>query len=459
MKPKDQIQKKTGHLTRRGFLGIGGMAIAGASLPAAVWGASAKGENSEPEKPAIRQTRVLGRTGFKVSDIGMGCAQIKESNLVRYAYDLGVNYFDTAESYGQGLSETNIGKAMPFMDRGKIFITTKIGLKNDDTQESFLSRFSKCQERLNTPYIDALLIPGATTAGQLKNQVFHDGVQRLKADGRLKYAGVSCHGPRGMFGDSMEKVLLSAVEDSRFDIMLLTYNFLNSEEAEKVLDACKKKNIGTTAMKTAPGKIKEIPDFDPENPTKEYEQRIKMMMTFGLKREGAVQMVRQMVESEKMAREQTKPFLAKYGLKTEEQLWAASIKWVRRNPDMHTVCVTMSDFDTIDRAVALSGKELSQTQQAFLHDYENAMGWTYCRHGCNQCAGSCRFAMPVSTIMRYVYYFEQGYEKHAMDKYASIKGDSAMACAGCDAPCEGSCPHGVKIRSNLLNAHALLSIA
>jgi len=458
MKPKDRIQKKTGHLTRRGFLGIGGMAIAGASLPAAVWGASTREKEGEAEKPSIRQTRVLGRTGFKASDIGMGCAQIKEGNLVRYAYDRGVNYFDTAESYGNGSSEANIGKAMPFMDRGKIFITTKIGLKNDETQESFINRFAKCQERLNTPYIDALLIPGATTAGQLKNQVFHDGVKRLKADGRLKYAGVACHGPRGMFGDSLEKVLLSAVDDGRFDILLMTYNFLNSAEAEKVLDACKAKNIATTAMKTTPGKIKEIPDFDPENPSKEQEERIKMMMTFGLKREGAVQMVKQMIDSEKVAREQTKPFLAKYGIKTEEQLWEASIKWVRRNSDMNTVCVTMSDFDTIDKAVALSGKDLSDTQLAFLRDYENAMGWTYCRHGCNQCAGSCRSAMPVSTIMRYVYYYEQGYEKHAMDKYASLKSGDAITCAGCNAPCEGSCPYGVKIRSNLLNAHAMLTL-
>ena len=123
MKPKDQIKKRTGHLTRRGFLGIGGMAIAGASLPSAVWGVSTQGGNGEPEKPIIRETRVLGRTGFAASDIGMGCSPVTESNLVRYAYDRGVNYFDTSESYGKGLSETSIGKALPFMEREKIFIT------------------------------------------------------------------------------------------------------------------------------------------------------------------------------------------------------------------------------------------------------------------------------------------------------------------------------------------------
>jgi len=424
----------------------------------AVWGVASQGGNGEPEKPTIRKTRVLGRTGFAVSDIGMGCSPVRESNLVRYAYDRGVNYFDTSESYGNGMSETSIGKAIPFMEREKIFITTKLGLKAEDTDKSLLDRFVKCQERLNTPYVDALLIAGATTAGQLKQKAFHDVVKRLKVDGRLKYAGVACHGPRRMHDDSMEKVLLSAVEDGRFDIMLLTYNFLNSAEGEKVLNACKKKNIGTTAMKTTPGKIKEIPGFDPENPSKAYEERIEMMMSFGLKREQAVQMVRQMVEMEKAAREQTKPFLSKYGLKTDEQLWEASIKWVLRNPDMHTVCVSMADFDKVDKAVSLSGKHLTGKQQVFLRDYDKSFGWSYCRHGCSRCTGSCKFAMPVSTVMRYAYYYEQGYEKLAMEKYASLKTGNAMTCAGCDAPCEGSCPHGVMIRSNLLNAHAMLTL-
>jgi predicted aldo/keto reductase-like oxidoreductase len=460
MKPKDRMKKETGHLTRRSFLGIGGMAIAGASLSSVVGCATPQAGEKTPEKPGIKETRILGRTGFAASDISMGCAQIKDSNLVRYAYDRGINYFDTAATYGNGLSETCIGKALPFMDRKKVFITTKLGLKDDDTKQRHLETFAKCQERLNTPYVDALLIAGATSTEQIKQKAFHDAVKQLKADGRLKYAGISCHGPRGMYGDSMEKVLLSGADDGRFDIFLLTYNFLNKEEAEKVLKACKTKNIATTAMKTTPGRIKEVPDFDPENPGEEYEGRVKMIMTIGrMNRERAIAMVKQMIAQEKVAREQTKPFLVKYGIKTEEQLWEASIKWVRANADMQTVCVSMSDFEKVDKSLALSGKNLSQKEEAFLRDYERAFSRSYCRHGCSQCSGSCLYAMPVSTIMRYAYYYEQGYEKHAMGKYAALKNGNSIACAGCDAPCEGSCPHGVMIQSNLLNAHAMLTLA
>ena len=458
MKPSEHAKEGRGKVTRRQFMGIGGMAIAGASLPTTALGASSQGKSADPEKPGIRETRILGRTGFAASDIGMGASSAKESNLIRYAYDRGVNYFDTAANYGNGASETSIGKAMPFMDRKKVFISTKIDIANDDTEESLLDKFAKSQERLNTPYIDALLIGGVTNVNQLYNEAFHAAVGRLRADGRLKHAGVACHGPRGR-GDSMEKVLVTAVDDGRFDLMLLLYNFLNKEEGEKVLAACKEKNIGTTAMKTTPGKIKEIPTFDPESPSKEHEERIQMMMSFGMSREDAIQMVAVMVESDMVAREQTKPFLAKYGLRTEDQLWEASIKWVRQNPDMHSVCVSMTDFDRVDKAVSLSGESLTSEQQAFLRDYERKLSWSYCRHGCSQCSGVCEYALPVSTIMRYAYYYEQGYEKLAMEKYASLKENNAMKCAGCTESCQGSCPYGVMIRSNLLNAHTLLTLA
>ena len=59
------------------------------------------------------------------------------------------------------------------------------------------------------------------------------------------------------------------LEDGRFDLMLMAYNFMNRDRGNRVLAACKKKNIGTTAMKTKPGTI-EIDPFDPENPSEVY---------------------------------------------------------------------------------------------------------------------------------------------------------------------------------------------
>ena len=109
---------------------------------------------------------------------------------------------------------------------------------------------------LETPALfdgfQVLCIPGGFSYGDdvaagriLANQMAHhlaEEMTRFKAEGKLKYAGVSSHGPRGS-GDSMERVLCAAAEDGRFDLMLLVYNFMNREAGEKILKACKKNNV------------------------------------------------------------------------------------------------------------------------------------------------------------------------------------------------------------------------
>ncbi len=188
----------------------------------------------------IRQFRLLGRTNFKVSDISFG-GSFSDSNVVRYGYDRGINFFDTAETYGNGESERKIGEAMKHMDRKKIFIVTKLQVKKEEKKASILARFAKCQQRLKTDYVDALYLHGPSDAGMVKHQAFHAAAKKLKADGHIRHIGISSHGPRNDKQDSMEKVLLAAVEDGRFDLMLLSYNFLNREEGERVLWACREK--------------------------------------------------------------------------------------------------------------------------------------------------------------------------------------------------------------------------
>ena len=53
----------------------------------------------------------------------------------------------------------------------------------------------------------------------------------------------------------MEKVVLAAVEDGRFDVGLFVYNFLQKEQGEKIIEACQKNKVGVTLMKTNPVKV------------------------------------------------------------------------------------------------------------------------------------------------------------------------------------------------------------
>lgn len=83
----------------------------------------------------------------------------------------------------------------------------------------------------------------------------------------------------------------------------------------------------------------------------------------------------------------------------------------------------------------------------------------FCRQDCSKCHGSCPHGVPVSRIMRYSYYYElQGYEKHAMQKYAELETANGSACENCNAPCTGACPHELDVQQQLLKAHSLLTL-
>jgi predicted aldo/keto reductase-like oxidoreductase len=158
--------------------------------------------------------------------------------------------------------------------------------------------------------------------------------------------------------------------------------------------------------------------------------------------------------------EQAKPFIEKHGPKSNEELRQMAIKWVLGNDDMHTVCVRMQNFDHIDTMVPLSGTSLSRADLGILRDWEQAYGSQYCRHGCTACASACPNGVPVSTIMRYAYYFHaHGREKYAMGKYAALQGPKATACIGCNGPCLAACPHGINAPAHLAKAHSLLTFA
>ncbi|MFZ0255070.1 MAG: aldo/keto reductase, partial [Gammaproteobacteria bacterium] len=93
-------------IDRRDFLRLG----TGAAFGLAAGAQSSP--NSASAAARIRQYVRLGRTGFKISDIGFGSASSSDPALVRYALDRGVNYFDTAESYRFGYSEEAMGAAL-----------------------------------------------------------------------------------------------------------------------------------------------------------------------------------------------------------------------------------------------------------------------------------------------------------------------------------------------------------
>ncbi len=395
------------------------------------------------ESPKIREYRTLGRTGFQVSDLS--CGFIMDEGVIRAAYESGMNYFDTAEDYPG--HHRVLAKVIKTMDRKKVFITTKLEATKGETKEGFLKRARKALEELQTEYVDCLMMHCPEKAETLKDQGFHAAMAELKAGGRVRHVGVSQHGTF-WFRDpeeTMEKILLAAADDGRFDVFLMAYNFLKRDNAERVLEACGKKRIGVALMKTTPIAIYYNLKSRIEAIQKDKKE-IDPLYADGLKR------YREKFDA-------AQEFIQAHDLKKPEEIRDAAIRFVLGNPDVHTACCQTQTYDALNAIVRLSGTKLTVVDNAKLASYREGCGSLYCRHACGVCEPSCPQGVPVNTILRYQHYFAaQRREKEAMGFYANIPGVRADACRDCAAPCEAACPYSVPVQGMLLVAHDTLTM-
>jgi predicted aldo/keto reductase-like oxidoreductase len=393
----------------------------------------------------IKAYRTLGRTGFKVSDISSGGSP--NPQVLRVLLESGVNYIDTAESYSGGESERTVGTVIKDFDRKSLFITTKLNFRGGSTKENILERTHKCLERMQTDYVDCMMIHSCQTAAEVKSEGFHEAMKQLKSEGKVRFVGISNHGATyGPVDEPMEKVLLAAVEDGRFDMMLLVYNFIQKEAGERVLAAAAAKNMGCTLMKTKPVDkyfiMKEMVEERAKKEGKEIFEKTKTMM-----------------DAFKERADMASEFMKKNNITDPREIRDAAVRFVLKNPHVSTVCINFRSFEDIDPFLKLSGSPMTAADEKKLSLYLKGCGSFYCRHACGVCESRCPHGVPVNTIMRYNHYFEsQGREKDAMQKYAALAAPRADLCETCTGHCEKACPYNVHIHGLLMNAHWNLSL-
>ena len=141
----------------------------------------------------------LGKSGLQVPTVAVGCMRIRDmsekevSTFVNTAIENGANFFDHADIYGRGASETLFGKTITPSMRENILIQTKCGIVSgkmyDFSYEHIVESVNGSLERLGTDYIDVLLLhrPDALMEPEEVAKAF----DYLKTSGKVRHFGVS----------------------------------------------------------------------------------------------------------------------------------------------------------------------------------------------------------------------------------------------------------------------------
>jgi len=198
--------------------------------------------------------RALGRTGLRVSAIGLGTmvhaghfGPMKDSeslSAIDAAIELGVNFIDTSDAYGAGYAETLLGNALKGR-RAKVILATKGGnvmVGPDRGKRKFAREYiervlHESLKRLQTDWIDLYQLHNPTVEVIERGEVW-ESLERYKKEGKIRYYGVSIN--------TIEEGI-SAVKTGRSDTIQLEYNLLVQEPAEKVFPLAQAANIGVIA--------------------------------------------------------------------------------------------------------------------------------------------------------------------------------------------------------------------
>jgi len=190
--------------------------------------------------------RTLGRTGMKITIVSFGAMLTPESEVIRVAFEHGINYVDTARRYMNGRNEEIVARALKGM-RDKVYVATK-------TQPASKSRgaiFNDVEtslKALDTDHIDVIQLHSVTDKDRIYHPETREALIRLREQGKVRFFGITTHGNQAE--------VLNALADDKdhfFDTALVAYNFQSSADIREAVARAARANIGIIAMKTQAG--------------------------------------------------------------------------------------------------------------------------------------------------------------------------------------------------------------
>ena len=391
------------NMNRRDFLKAVGAGTGG-------WAAGSVLADNATGTPAMPQ-RVFGRSGIKVPILSLGgMFDIPNNQVVLHqALALGVTYWDTADCYSGGKSETGIGQffARQSGSRERVFLVTKSDARDPEGMTRLLNR---SLERLQTDVIDLYFIHGISSINEMTPEM-KAWAEQAKRAGTIKLFGFSTH-------KNMESCMTGAADLGWIDGVMVKYDFRlrHTDDMKRAVAACAKAGIGMTAMKTMGG--------GPVDTNSE----------------AALALAGKFVQR---------------GF-TEHQ---AKLKAVWEDADIACICSQMPNVTLLKANAAAARDEapLSDTEQAALRAYADATWDQYCAG----CGARCEVAsgLPVCDVMRQLMYARSyGDLSLARESFGALPEGIRQRLATADlGAAEAVCPHRLPV--GRLVREALTSLA
>jgi uncharacterized protein len=365
----------------------------------------------------------FGKTGLNISRLGFGSMRLPMRTvngesvvdddlaipMIHRAFELGVNYIDTAYFYCKGLSEITVGKALKGW-RDKIILSTKYPF-----DIAFRERLESQLKKLDTDHIDFYHFHGIA-ADTFFNHVRHDeavsGALKAKEEGLIRHLSFSFH-------DKPER-MKQLVDLGFFSSVLCQYNLLDRANEEGLAYA-KERGLGTAVMgPVGGGRISGMPSAVAER--------------FGVRVRSSAEL---------------------------------ALRFVMTNPNVNVALSGMSTMQQVEENAAiasnvapLSAAELEGIDAAMKEN--RRMSDLYCT-GCNYCAPHCPQGIVIPRIFELMNYHRVYHiTDFSREQYAGIgkeswdKGRKADECIECGV-CEDHCPQKIEIRRQLKECHETLA--
>ncbi len=328
--------------------------------------------------------RRLGRTNLEVFPIAFGGIPIQRVDedtaikIIRRAIELGINLIDTARGYTD--SEIKIGKALKGIDK-KVYLSSK---SQNRTKDGIYEDVKTSLRNLGVEKIEIYHIHGVNNR-EAFNKIFEPdgayyGLLKAKEEGLIDFIAVSSHS---------NDILADLIATDKFDVIQVSYNFIEREPEEKIFPMALEKDIGIIAMKPMAGGV--IP-----NP--------KLALKFALQKEFLVP-----------------------------------------DPGIESIKELEEDVEIAMNLTPLTDEEWREIERTI-----EEMGSTFCRK-CDYCQ-PCPVGIPISTVIRSESFLKRLPDETIRKGWfydAYLKAQSCTKCGICMTRCPYNLPISDLIEKNI----------